>query len=69
MLTPNVPVLLATMNLLYAVPILVSVSLVGAATRQEEMVPILQHSLRFGGSILAFMLTVIAGISVLEWLS
>ena len=33
------------------------------------MGPILHHSLRFGGSILAFMLTVIAGISVLEWLS
>ncbi len=69
MLAPTLPILLATMNLWYAVPILVSVSLVCAATRQEEMGPILHHSLRFGGSILAFMLAVIAGISVLEWLS
>ena len=47
--------LLATMNLWYALPLIVSVSLVCAATRHEELNVILQHAVRFGLWIAVFM--------------
>ena len=47
--------LLATMNLWYALPLIVSVSLVCAATRHEELSVILQHAMRFGLWIIVFM--------------
>ena len=59
--------LLAAMNLWYALPLLVSVSLVCSATRQEEMGPILHHALRFAVWVLVFMGVVVAGLSLLEW--
>jgi hypothetical protein len=55
---PAVLPLLAVMNLWYALPLLVSVSLVCAATRHEEIGPILQHAMRFGLWIVAFMAVV-----------
>jgi hypothetical protein len=56
--------LLAQVNQLwYALPLVVSISLVYAATRHEEMPQILWHALRFGGSIIAFLL----GLGILLW--
>jgi hypothetical protein len=54
-------------QLWYALPLVVVVSLVYAATRHEEMVPILQHALRIGGCIVAFMAIVFAVLAVLAW--
>lgn len=48
----------------YALPLVVSVSLVCAATRHELMTPILQHAARFAGWVLAFM----AVFMVILWL-
>lgn len=51
---------LAVVNLWYAVPLIVSVSLVCAATRHEEIGPILNHAIRFGLWIVVFMAVVMA---------
>lgn len=51
---------LAVVTLWYAVPLIVSVSLVCAATRHEEMGPILNHAVRFGLWIVVFMVAVMA---------
>jgi hypothetical protein len=56
--------LLAVTSLWYAVPLVVTVSLVCAATRHEEMGPIMNHALRFGGWIVVFM----AAVMVVLWL-
>jgi len=42
----------------YAVPLIIAVSLVYAATRQEESMAILRHSVRVGGWIIGFMFVV-----------
>jgi hypothetical protein len=56
--------LLAQANQLwYALPLVVSISLVYAATRHEDMPSILWHAVRFGASIAAFLL----GLGVLLW--
>ncbi len=47
-------------NLWYALPLIVAVSLVYAATRHEDMGPILQHAVRIGAWIVGFMLIVFA---------
>jgi hypothetical protein len=55
-------------QLWYALPLLVTVSLVYAATRHEEMKPILEHALRFGIWVVVFMLVVmgvVVGLSAL----
>lgn len=54
---------LAALTLFYAIPLIVTVSLVCAATRHEEMGPILKHALRFGVGIVIFM----AVVMVLLW--
>ena len=67
----NVGWLLAALSvarLWYAAPLIVSVSLVCAATRHEEMGPILVHAFRFGVWIVAFMAIVLAVIQFLSWL-
>jgi hypothetical protein len=51
---------LAAVTLWYALPLIVSVSLVCAATRHEEMGPILNHAVRFGLWIVVFMIVVMA---------
>lgn len=51
----------------YALPLIVSVSLVYSATRHEEMGPILSHSLRVGAWIVGFMLVVFAVLLVISW--
>jgi hypothetical protein len=52
----------------FAVPIIVSVSLVYAATRHEEMGPILVHAARFAVWIVVFMAIVFAALQALAWL-
>lgn len=54
-------------RLWYAVPLVVSVSLVYAATRHEEFHPILIHALRFAAWIVVFMAIVVAVIQVMSW--
>ena len=60
---------LAVVSLWYAVPLIVSVSLVCAATRQEEMGPILSHAVRFSIWIVVFMAVVMGVLSFLEALA
>jgi hypothetical protein len=43
-------------QVLYSLPLIVSISLVYAGTRHEDMPSILTHALRFGAWIIAFML-------------
>jgi hypothetical protein len=50
---------LQTNQLWYAVPLVVVVSLVYAATRHEQLGPILSHALRFGGMVVGFMAAVL----------
>jgi len=53
-----IPLVFAVAQMWYAVPLVVSISLVYAATRHEEAGPILQHALRLGIWIVAFMAVV-----------
>jgi hypothetical protein len=46
---------LAVAAIWYSLPLVVSVSLVCAATRHELMRPILEHAVRFGAWLLVFM--------------
>ncbi len=64
---PIVTPLLADMNLWYALPLIVSVSLVCAATRHEQISPILNHAVRFGIWIAVFMGAVMALLSLTSW--
>jgi hypothetical protein len=52
----------------FAVPIIVSVSLVYSATRHEEMGPIVVHASRFAVWIVVFMAIVFAGLQAMSWL-
>jgi surface polysaccharide O-acyltransferase-like enzyme len=53
----------------YSVPLVVVISLVYAATRHEAMKPILEHAVRFGLWIVAFMFVVFVILSLLTfWL-
>jgi len=66
---PTIAPLLAVMNLWYALPLIVSVSLVCAATRHEEFGPILQHAMRFGLWIVVFMAVVMGVLTLLGMLA
>jgi hypothetical protein len=55
-------------RLWYAVPLIISVSLVYAATRHEEMGPILGHAVRFAIWILLFMAVVWVVIQLMTWM-
>jgi hypothetical protein len=59
---------LGAMRLWYAVPLVTSVSLVCAATRHEEMGPILVHAFRFALWVVVFMIIVLGVIQFLSWL-
>jgi hypothetical protein len=52
----------------YAVPLIISVSLVYAATRHEEVGPILGHAVRFAIWILLFMAVVWVVIQLMTWM-
>ena len=56
-------------RLLYAIPLITSVSLVYAATRHEQMGPILVHAVRFALWIVVFMAIVLVVIQGLSWLA
>jgi hypothetical protein len=58
----------STERLWYAVPLLVSVSLVYAATRHEAVGPILHHAWRFGLWIIVFMAVVAGIVQVTTWM-
>jgi len=66
-LLPTITPLLADMNLWYALPLIVSVSLVCAATRHEQIGPILNHAIRFGIWIAVFMGAVMALLALTSW--
>jgi hypothetical protein len=64
------PLLLAaltTSHFWYALPLVVVVSLVYAATRHEEIGPILSHAVRIGVWIMGFMVTVFAVLLLVSW--
>jgi hypothetical protein len=61
--------LLGTVMLWYALPLIVSVSLVCAATRHELIRPILHHAVRFGAWVLVFMGVFMALLAFLERLA
>jgi hypothetical protein len=61
--------ILADMNLWYALPLVVSVSLVCAATRHEQISPIIHHAVRFALWIAVFMGVVMALLALLERLA
>lgn len=61
--------LLAVVSLWYAVPLVVSVSLVCAATRHEQIGAILNHAVRFAVWIVVFMAVVMAVLTLLEALA
>jgi len=66
---PTITPLLADINLWYALPLIVSVSLVCAATRHEQIQPILSHAIRFGLWIVVFMGVVMALLALMDWLA
>jgi hypothetical protein len=55
------------LNLWYALPLIVSVSLVYAATRHELMKPILIHAARTAVWIVGFMAIIFAVIYAVAW--
>lgn len=59
---------LAATRLWYSVPLVVSVSLVCAATRHEEMNAIVSNAIRFALWIVVFMGIVLCLIQLLSWL-
>lgn len=63
----NLCLLAALPTIWYMVPLIVSVSLVYAATRHEYLTPILRHAVRFGLWISLFMGGVLAVLSVISW--
>ncbi|MBI84341.1 MAG: hypothetical protein CMJ81_14170 [Planctomycetaceae bacterium] len=56
-----------SLRLWYALPLVVAVSLVYAATRHESMLPILQHAWRIAVWIVGFMSIVFVILFLLEW--
>lgn len=53
----------------YALPLIVAVSLVYAATRHELMGPILSHAMRIGIWIVGFMAMVLVVLLSISWLA
>ena len=51
----------------YSLPLIVTVSLVYAATRHELMGPILAHAMRIGIWIVSFMMVVLAVLLTISW--
>jgi hypothetical protein len=54
-------------QLWYLLPLVVVISLVYGATRQEEMLPILWQAVRAAGWMLGFMAVVFVVIWVVSW--
>jgi hypothetical protein len=62
----TLPAFLA-MPVWYALPLVVGISLVHAATRHELMRPILHHAVRFAAWIVVFMVALFVILKVLGW--
>jgi hypothetical protein len=56
-----------TNDLWYALPLVISISFVYAATKHEEVRPILNHALRTGVWIVGFMAAILAVLFVINW--
>lgn len=54
-------------DMFYALPLIVAVSLVYAATRHEDLVPIAQHAGRMSAWIVGFMAIVFVILQILNW--
>jgi hypothetical protein len=54
-------------DLWFAMPLVVALSLVYAATRHELMVPILTHAVRIGLWIVVFMVVIFLILLLLSW--
>jgi hypothetical protein len=54
-------------SLWYAVPLVIVVSLVYAATRHELMGPILEHAARMAAWIVGFMIVVFVVLAIISW--
>jgi len=64
------PILFANLldsRLWYALPLIVSISLVYAATRHELFEPIVRHAVHTAVWIISFMLVVFAILFVISW--
>ena len=62
-----IPLLAQVNDMWYALPLIIAVSLVYAATRHEEMVPILAHAGRLALWIVGFMLAIFALLFLVSW--
>ena len=51
----------------YAVPLIIVISLVYAATHHEEMKPIFQHAARLAVMISGFMLAIMVVLAFISW--
>ncbi len=54
-------------DLWYALPLVIAVSLVYAATRHEQMGPILAHAVRIGVWIIGFMAVIFVALLLVSW--
>jgi hypothetical protein len=54
-------------DLWYALPAIIAISLVYAATRHEQMRPLLAHASRVGVMILGFMVSVFVVLEAIMW--
>jgi hypothetical protein len=60
--------LLAEANLMwYAIPLVVTISLVYSATHHERMRPILGHAVRLGLMIVGFMVAIMIVLAMIGW--
>ncbi len=61
------PLMVQANDMWYALPLIIAVSLVYAATRHEEMIPILAHAGRLALWIIGFMVAIFAVLFLLSW--
>ena len=51
----------------YALPLVVAMSLVWAATRHERMVPMIRHAVRIGLEIIILLVVIFVPLLLLAW--
>ncbi len=61
------PLMVQANDMWYALPLIIAVSLVYAATRHEEMIPILAHAGRLALWIIGFMAAIFAVLFFVSW--
>lgn len=67
MINIHLPAAFGSVDLWYAIPLIVAVSLVYSATRHEQPMPIMVQSLRTGVWIAGFMAVVFAILMTIAW--